>query len=326
MLIDKEFNAGEGTSSFVLQNINTKFCRVRLLEGQDTAQVFKTLSIEVQYDGLPKVIKFNGDSLTAGAGSTNGGNLSNLFQADFSDYFVVNDAIGGQTSTQILSRQGGVPIVLSVEGNALNGQSQKLITSLSSNFLSTLADESGRAVSGRINEKQVIVSENADNYSLRAVDPYDTSVVQANSVFIPNAADNYKNAVNVFWIGRNDASYSGLLSRFTQALNVLGTSKRFIAIGILPQTDEVIGNEQYNNIIAFNNSLRSAYPHNYVETLPPTNAEMAAIGYTPSDTDLTDISLGTFPHGMKADDTHLNNYGYKIIKNRLKAVFTALGY
>lgn len=61
-----------------------------------------------------------GDSLTAGAGSTGGNSYPAVAAGLFDpDRNVVNRGVGGQTSTQIAARQGGVPIMVTVDGNEL---------------------------------------------------------------------------------------------------------------------------------------------------------------------------------------------------------------
>jgi len=315
------FLTAGGKSLYGLQSVTTKFCRVRET-AKSTVALSKIIAIHIKYNTLPKVVKFNGDSLTAGAGSTNNESLPNLFQNDFKDYLIVNDAIGGQNSTEILSRQGGIPVTLTVEGNALNGGSPKNIISISSDLLY----KSAKGVGGWIDGNPVMIAKSNDNYTIRAADPGNKSTIAAASVFLPYAAQNYKSAINVFWIGRNDNDYSGLLLNYPKALATLDTPNRFIAIGVLPGLSEVSGTSRNTKITTFNNSLRDAYPNNYVEILPPSLIEMAAIGYVPDARDLVDVSKGVFPAGMRSDGIHLNSYGYKIIKNRLKEVFLRLGY
>lgn len=61
-----------------------------------------------------------GDSLTAGTGSTSGHSYPALLNELFaSTRTITNRGIGGQSSTQIAARQGGVPIMVDVSGNEI---------------------------------------------------------------------------------------------------------------------------------------------------------------------------------------------------------------
>ncbi|WP_162927032.1 hypothetical protein [Flavobacterium psychrotrophum] len=310
------------TRSYAIDEMSMKFCRVRQIPQIDAAG--ETIIVHIKYHDNLKIVKFNGDSLTVGGELTNTGSVPNLFQADFSNYIVVNDAINGQGSSGILSRSGAIPVTISVEGNAFSGTTLKRATS-SQNLLFTPADSDNRSISGMVNNKPAILSYTGGDYFLQSSNVSVTDAINPGSLFIPFAATNYKEAVNIYWIGRNDTDYELLLSRYDQALSMPESPKRFIVIGILLGLNEP-GTDRFSAIKVFNNSLKSHFPDNYVDATPPTTAEMAAIGYKPTQADLEDISQGVFPEGMRSDVIHLNNYGYEIIENRLEKKFIALGY
>ena len=75
-----------------------------------------------------------GDSLTDGFG---GAKISALLATAFPGRVVENYGISGQTAQQIAARQGGQPLLLTLEGNAFAGTAAVKITELSARVLST---------------------------------------------------------------------------------------------------------------------------------------------------------------------------------------------
>jgi hypothetical protein len=76
----------------------------------------------------PNTIVCWGDSMTEGGeGSTDIGSYPSLLQADLGPQ-VVNMGIGGQTSTQIGVRQGGVPSYINVAGGTIPAQGGVIVT------------------------------------------------------------------------------------------------------------------------------------------------------------------------------------------------------
>lgn len=274
--------------------------------------------------GISEGISCFGDSLTQGAGATTGliGGLSypsylaNLLYPTL----VQNFGLGGQTMQQIASRQGAKPIYITITGNVLNGANDVTITSISSQFLSWSATTTGYA-SGIVNGVPCLITRtvvsSVETYVIRGANN-STSAIPANSIFYPDSAFNAKDTIQVLWWGRNNVpTLTGLDLLYDKAIESMSIPRRFIIIGVLPAQTEIIGTTNYNAIIEMNNTLRTNYPNNYVESTPPTAEEMADLVYTPTSQDNTDIANGIFPTGMRSDAIHLNGFAYNIIANRV---------
>ena len=79
--------------------------------------------VKTEIDTSKKLpLNFIGDSLTAGTGASDN---SNTYPAILSKYLpnrvINNTAIGGQNAQQIASRQGGLPIFITLAGNSFAG-------------------------------------------------------------------------------------------------------------------------------------------------------------------------------------------------------------
>lgn len=269
--------------------------------------------------GTSQTIWFWGDSLTAGAGADIGEDLTSLVRRVLSNRIIINEGIGGQSWEQILARHGSSPTKITLSGNALNNTTA-VATTLTTALYSTPADAGDRSHTGTVNNLPISLHRvGATNlYHSKCAGGTSTATILAGSEFIPDIGFSSKCDINIFWCGRNNASpWTGLLPAYEKAVDYLNFPKRFFMIGILPNTSEIVGQTSYNNLIAFNNQLRTAYPDRYIESTPPTTLEMLAIGYTPSSDDLTDITNGIFPRGMKSDTIHLTGSGYKIMANRV---------
>lgn len=273
--------------------------------------------------GLTQEIVASGDSLTEGTGSTSGYSYPEQLSTMLGNTLVLKPGIGGQTIEQIASRQGALPIYVTISGNALAGASAVSITSISSNFISGSSTQDRFStgilcgVPGVI--KRTVVSSVETYVFLPCNYPVNTTKpIPANSIFYPDFSNNWKHSINIFWWARNNVATGliGLDSIYEKAIDLLESPKRYLIIGVLNASTEPSGTNLYNNIIAFNNILRSKYKGQYIEATPPTVEEMNYIKYTPTTQDNTDIASGFFPTGMRTDNVHLNNIGYQIFALR----------
>lgn len=280
-----------------------------------------------QYDyntGITNAIDCIGDSLTEGAGATSG--LTYVQQ--LSNYlgntrFVKNQGIGGQTKEQIAARQGALPINITVTGNAFNGTNSVNITNISIQFLSTPAQQNTTYMSGFVNGVACVITRTAtvstETYTIQASNS-STQAIPANSTFYPDVAWNSRENIQIWWWGRNNVvgnTLSDLPVLYDNAITNLLHPRRFLILGILNAQNEGIGTTNYNNITAVNNLIKTAYPNNYIEVLPPSPSELTEINYTLTGTDAADIANNKFPASMFFDNIHLNSFGYKIIALRV---------
>lgn len=281
-----------------------------------------------------------GTSITQGAGSTKGLMFTNLLRRRLrNSRLVFNAGIGGQTSSQIASRQGGRKLEITVSGNAFNGLTPVAVTSISSQCLSTVADTSTRVISGMIETNQGgsanlthcflkrTSSGGVETYTLKPAFT-NTFAIEPNAVFFPDEGFNHLDSINVFEIGQNNQTstyFTTFLDDLNGCIDQLSRPRRFIVCPILAGTRAKMdygddGRLQFESSQEINEYLQATYPDNYVSHLPPTEAEMAAINYTPTADDLIDISDGLLPRGFRADTIHFNNIGHEFYANRIKAI------
>lgn len=244
----------------------------------------------------------------------------------------MNHGIGGQTYQQILGRMGTYPVMLT-SAFSFSGSSSITVT-LSNNFLSTQADNTTRTSYGYINGIYCVLTRTATGTAPSQVETYTCTplstssvTIPAYSIFIPDMKTNIKQDINILWIGRNNTpNFTGMTSALKTHVSYLQYPSRYIILGVLASLNETIGTANNTAIVNINSELYAAFPKNYVEMTPPTVTEMSAIGYAPSSQDNIDISNGVFPTGMRADNTHLNSFGYTIVGNREVAKMLELGY
>lgn len=279
--------------------------------------------------GLTRTITTFGDSLTQGSGGTG---LATLLSNMLPGRLCYNRGIGGQTSAQITARQGGnpSPIQVTLTGNVFNGVTAVTITAISNRFLSTQSDNGPRYVSGSINGIQCAIGWSATGTAPSQVETYvvvpgysTTAAVPANSTFIPDDGLNARNDIQVWWLGRNDTDWTGLPALYAACVSYLELPRRFIIIGILPGPTETPGTPARTALDAANAATAAAYPNNFIPSTPPTSAELAAINYTPTTQDNTDIANGIFPTGLHSSGIHLTTAGYQVFANRVAAFLTA---
>jgi len=233
-----------------------------------------------------------------------------------------NYGIGGQTMEQIACRQGSKPLYITLSGNTLSGSTPAIVTNISTQLLSTQADTTSRKLSGVVNGIRCMlvrtVVSSVETYTIRAGNNVSTGVPE-NSIFYPDTIENSKNDIQIYWWGKNNATsdLNGLVDLYNNAISIVSEPKRVVILGVLPSSDQIIGNVNYNNIINANNLLKNTFPNNYVDMNPPTIEEMDFIKYVPTSQDNVDIANGVFPTGMHYDNVHLNGFGYNIIANRV---------
>lgn len=283
-----------------------------------------------------KTLAFFGDSLTIGAGGT--APYGNIVGAALDGRPVVSDGIVGQIASRIAVRQGGVPLKISVEGNKLNGIQPVKITKLSSLFLTTSSNGDEYSRTGTVNGVRCTIRRKAvtGQDDLYTITPTTVSVIDipADSEFLLEDAARLKTATQILWYGRNNIGKTGaeeeIISSLDSSIAYITAPARYIVLGVLISANENKGSDNFNQTAAINAKLSTKYGELFVEMTPPTDAEMAAIGYSPTTADLADLENMNFPRGMRMDIIndviHLNDRGYQIVANRVIEKLKALKY
>jgi lysophospholipase L1-like esterase len=285
---------------------------------------------------VDKTLAFFGDSLTIGAGGT--APYGSIVAAAMQGRAVLSDGIVGQVASRIAVRQGGVPLTISIEGNKLDGIKPVKITKLSNLFLSTPTNGGEYSRTGSIAGVRCTIRRtvNAAQEEVYTITPATVSVIDipADSPFLLEDAARLKTATQILWYGRNDIGKPNaeeeVISSLESSIAYIKAPARYIVLGVLVESGEIKGTENYNQVISINEKLAAKYGKSFVEMTPPTEAELTAIGYSPTSEDTKDLENLTFPRGLRADfandATHLNDKGYQIVANRVIKKLTELKY
>jgi lysophospholipase L1-like esterase len=254
-----------------------------------------------------------GDSLTAGAGGTAyPTQLATLLGKP-----VTNMGVGGQISTQIAGRFGGVVPLVTVQGNIIPASGAVNVTSMTS----TLHNNQGPgSVTGSIGGITGVLTATAfDGNGNPTATTFTRSVagtataVDANTPFIISTSDARDFGTAVLWLGRNNFSSGAQVKADIQAcVEFLKTQdRRFVVLSVLNGSGENVGTANYNAITTLNNDLKALYPRNYIDV-------RAALvrAYDSSQTqDVTDFGNDVPPTSLRSDGIHLNTAGYGIVAN-----------
>ncbi|ACT95385.1 SGNH/GDSL hydrolase family protein [Dyadobacter fermentans] len=293
-------------------------------------------------DKRDKTLAFFGDSLTNGTGGTRP--FGEWVGNTLTGRPLYHDAINGQISSSIATRQGGLPLTVSVAGRKFDGLEPVAVTKLNNQFLSTFLNgniytRTGTLAGVKCTIKRTFVQGLGDQYSVQPLAASEAELkpdieIPDDSVFELEDAAKMRTATQILWYGRNDITESkperDILEAIKSSVAYIAEPRRFLVLGILLAIPENKGTARYAKITAFNDELALLYRDSYVSMAPPTQAEMEAIGYTPTAEDLANIEAGNFPAGMrpanKSDQIHLNDFGYKIVANRVAAKIKDLDY
>jgi hypothetical protein len=283
-----------------------------------------------------QTLAFFGDSLTIGAGGTFP--YGTLVGAMLPGRPIVSDGIGGQIALSIAIRQGGTPVKLSVAGDKFDGASAVTVTKLSNEFLSTPINyntysRTGTVAGVKCTLARMANEEKGEIYSLTP-ESESTEAIPAGSEFVLEDSLRLKSATQILWYGRNNigrvTAEDEIMSALDSSIAYITDPKRYIVLGVLLAVPEIKGTDRFNQVMGINEKLSAKYGQAFVPMTPPTDSEMAAINYTPTSQDLTDLENMNFPTGLrpdnKADDIHINDKGYQIIANRVIAKLKELKY
>jgi len=291
---------------------------------------------EVKLPERDKSLAFFGDSLTIGAGGT--APYGSMVAAAFPGRPVVSDGIVGQVASSIAVRQGGTPLMISIEGDKLNGIKPVKITKLSNQFLSTASNNDEYSRTGTIKGVSCTIrrTANVDQGEMYTITPATVSVIDipADSIFLLDNVERLKTATQILWYGRNNIGKANaedeIIASLDSSIAYITAPARYLVLGLLIESDEGKGTANFAEVAKINDKLAAKYGKSFVAMTPPTDAELAAINYTPTSEDITDLQNLNFPRGLRADittdDIHLNDKGYQIVANRVIEKIKELKY
>ncbi len=262
-----------------------------------------------------------GNSLTAGAGG--GGITYPKVLATLTGLKAVNFGVGGQTSTQIAARFGAIPILVSVEGNQIPASGSVPIISKTVNILYNSGRYMGSQKCTLSGIRGTISTDDLGNWTFsRETSGEIVDCPQNTSIIVESKG--YENDIAIFWIGRNNYyQLATVMNDIKSCVNYLKPmNKRFLVLSIINGQSEIKGSGGYNKIISLNDSIRAAYPDNYIDV-----RSSIIESYQPENKiDSTDHSNDVPPASLRYDAIHLTGNGYTIVANKIFEIIKSKGW
>lgn len=119
--------------------------------------------------------------------------------------------------------------------------------------------------------------------------------------------DQHREAINILWIGRNNASSIMQILADMKAITdkLLRQNRRFVVLPEFPMASEVIGTTGQAQVMYLNSELKRLYPGNYCEIDGVDLLQNFKNHYNPAYAqDVTDIANGVTPTSLRQDTLH----------------------
>ncbi len=277
-----------------------------------------------------------GDSLTYGAGGASPsevtGGVAVRYPAALSELTgktVRNYGIGGDTAVTIASRQGGVKMLLE-EDLAIPADTEKTEIKIKSELglaLDLLRSDDTRGAKGlnpvTINGVEGTISKSGTTYYFARSEAGEAVTAAADSVVVPaSMTSGVRDDINIIFIGQNggypNSDVEGLITVIDKMIANLN-SDRYVVVGLTTSQ-----RKSYEPV------MQSKYGAKFInmrEWLVSDEA-IESVGLTASlsDEDKTSLAAGNVPAILRADDVHLNSYGYKLFADRVYEKLQELNY
>ncbi|MEA3389645.1 MAG: hypothetical protein U9R64_10305 [Pseudomonadota bacterium] len=288
------------------------------------------------------VIACFGDSLTAGTPAQYSESAYPAQLAKLLGREVLNYGVPSAHTSEMLAKQGGTPVRVTLPGNTLVASGTANIASWTASF-PIMQTDAMQQMTGTIAGVRVMIEATAysNNRATAArytrLEPGAAVPVAANTPFIPDLAVEAAGRTQIVMVGYNDivfgtGTYAQKQARIVAAHEtaigyLTPIVKRQLVGGILRNTSQISA-DAANAITATNAQLAAIYGDRFVDTsAAPTPEEMATLGYTPSSADLTQIAADLVPDGMRAPDgVHLGPSGYALWALRFSRVLSLKGW
>ncbi len=246
-----------------------------------------------------------GDSLTYGAGGNGTSYVSVLNNLCKDKAVVYNMGVGGEKTSTIAGRQGGIPMI--VDSFIIPSDTSKVEITIKGKNGSEVAPamQKGNGLNNcYINEVEGIIT-----YDSLTEKWYFNRILSGSSVIVPKDTEiitdgmkNYNDAdIFIIWTGQNDganaSNVSDIIEKQKKMIEYANTDK-YIVLGLLYSGDEV------------NNTMADEYGEHFLDlrqTLSIDGSNIVSENY-------------------KSDSVHLNADGYSIVGEQVYNKLISLGY
>jgi hypothetical protein len=217
-----------------------------------------------------------GDSMTEGnAGIADQGRYPALLQQEIGAT-VINQGVGGQTSTQIGVRQGGVPTYVTVDGGTIPGNGFGVTVTFNSGY-EPLTSPNGRvngSIQGVKGELTLSTFLPQGTFTFTRTSDGDGPVsVTGAPQYVPDKP--YSSDAAIFWEGRNNLlntpagpwGAKQILSDIAAQVGTVPPGTNYLVLSVLNENDpdERKGGANYSSVLDLNNSLSSTYGSHYLD-------------------------------------------------------------
>ena len=312
-------------------NISAK-AQITDLEGRAVEKIIATDTNCIFYltDGttvtllFDKVIVFWGDSLTAGAGGSGTTMPKVVGQLLGSKYIIKNKGVGGERSTAICARQGGMPLTLFKDMTLPADCSPIDVKGLLVNYYGTTVEWRNKNAINNcyINgiECQMNINVSSEIWTIQRVSAGEKDeLIKAGIPIITNDMRTLRTPyAMVIWIGQNGGWTNGddLASQVQRMVDYAGVS-RFLVIGM---HDAQSKQWTANTILQQTFGAKFIDWRQYAQTYALDDA-----GIDPTEEDL-EMSDGRIPISLRSDKVHLNAAGYTVLGKLVYKRMVELGY
>lgn len=260
-----------------------------------------------------------GDSITAG-GQGGGIHWTDLVGA-YLGAVVFNPSVPGEQTRNIATR-GGLNPAFTVAGNSIPSTVTPVAVTLVSpdsygyNGGSGEGDAIGRFDGMFMGVPVDLKLAPAGTWSMtRKVAGSAVPVPSAGARFFSSERAGQRAAIATFWGGKNGGAT--LVDTRTMVADLLDPA-RFLVFSILTSGSEPSGSSGHTAILAINATLAAEWPDNYFDMRGHLIANgLTEEGITPTTQDLADIAGDTVPSSLRADDTHPNAAGQRVIARKV---------
>jgi lysophospholipase L1-like esterase len=257
-----------------------------------------------------------GDSWTSGIGAATGNSYPDQLGA-LMGRTVFNGGVSGQTSDQIVARQGGAPALLTLPDNSMPGSGPVTVQDQSTFPISV---EGPGPITGALYGIHGTLSYNGSLVFERdgAGSPV---AVPAQSPFNPDTFDS-ESQISIFWIGGNNFyDPAAVKSDIAKAVAFLTTDK-FVVLSFLNAGSEPFGTYSYGQVTQLNAELAGIYPDNFIDI-----RRILIDSYDPAlAQDVQDHANDVPPSSLRNDDQHPNDAGYAIVAEQVAAFIQGRGW
>ena len=256
-----------------------------------------------------------GDSLTQGTGVT----PYPTTLASILGRSVNNEGVGGNTSTQIAIRQGGVSTTATISGGIIPA-SGGVTVSFPSGFEPVTSIGPNFGTSGTLSGIYGTVTFSSGTYTFTRLTS--GSAVSVTSAQFVVDTGTLNNGIIIIWAGRNNIYSSAQVEQvkadISAMVSSLGSNKNYIILSVTNASTETSGTTIYNNIASLNSNLASTYSGHYLDIRSYLiNHGLTDAGITANAQDITDIGNDTIPTSLHSDSIHFTTAGYTVIAQQV---------